>query len=153
MPSKSVFSFAILAIFAAVTKKTNVMKIYKWLRGLMKASALTTVMFIMQACYGTPSMYDIVDIPLSGYVIDKDTGQPLKGICLDASHTDTDYDHVIVYTDENGYFELMQWGNIHRVSSLTLEVKDMEGNYKPFDTLVMSDTDLTALKIKLESNQ
>ena len=32
------------------------MKIYKWLRGLMKASALTTVMFIMQACYGSPNM-------------------------------------------------------------------------------------------------
>ena len=30
------------------------MKTYKWLRGLMKASALTTVMFIMQACYGSP---------------------------------------------------------------------------------------------------
>jgi hypothetical protein len=30
------------------------MKIYKVLRGLLKASALTTVMFIMQACYGSP---------------------------------------------------------------------------------------------------
>ncbi|MBR3492717.1 MAG: hypothetical protein IKH44_10510 [Bacteroidales bacterium] len=32
------------------------MKTYKWLRGLMKASALTTVMFVMQACYGSPNM-------------------------------------------------------------------------------------------------
>lgn len=31
------------------------MKTYKFLRGLLKASALTTVMFIMQACYGTPN--------------------------------------------------------------------------------------------------
>ena len=31
------------------------MKTYKWLRGLLKASAFTTVMFIMQACYGTPN--------------------------------------------------------------------------------------------------
>lgn len=30
------------------------MKIYKFLRGLLKASALTTVMFVMQACYGSP---------------------------------------------------------------------------------------------------
>ena len=30
------------------------MKAYKIFRGLLKASALTTVMFIMQACYGTP---------------------------------------------------------------------------------------------------
>ena len=32
------------------------MKMYKFFRGLLKASALTTVMFIMQACYGSPNM-------------------------------------------------------------------------------------------------
>ena len=128
------------------------MKMYKWLRGLLKASALTTVMFIMQACYGTPSMYDMVEIQLSGRVVDKATGEPLKGICLDVFDANGS-DPIVGYTDENGCFNLVHWGNIHRVSSLTLEVKDMEGNYKPFDTLVMSDADLTALKIKLESNQ
>ena len=30
------------------------MKIYRLFRGLLKASAFTTVMFIMQACYGAP---------------------------------------------------------------------------------------------------
>ena len=33
-----------------------VMKTYKVFRWLLKASALTTVMFIMQACYGSPNM-------------------------------------------------------------------------------------------------
>ena len=37
------------------------MKAYKFLRGLLKASALTTVMFIMQACYGSP--YQDRDMP------------------------------------------------------------------------------------------
>lgn len=37
------------------------MKIYKILRGLLKASALTTVMFIMQACYGSP--YGSAEMP------------------------------------------------------------------------------------------
>ncbi len=37
------------------------MKTYKFLRGLLKASALTTVMFIMQACYGAP--YQDRDMP------------------------------------------------------------------------------------------
>ena len=32
------------------------MKTYKWLRGLLKASAFATVMFVMQACYGAPQM-------------------------------------------------------------------------------------------------
>ena len=30
---------------------------YKWFRGLLKASALTSVMFVMQACYGSPKDY------------------------------------------------------------------------------------------------
>ena len=30
------------------------MKAYKIFRWLLKASALTTVMFVMQACYGSP---------------------------------------------------------------------------------------------------
>ena len=32
------------------------MKIYKLFRWFLRASALTTVMFIMQACYGSPNM-------------------------------------------------------------------------------------------------
>ena len=131
------------------------MKIYKWLRGLMKASALTTVMFIMQACYGTPrDLDDIVEINLCGYVTDKVTGQPLQGIHLHVYHADGwSGCHDFGNSDENGYFEMRQWGNIHRVSQLTIEVEDNEGNYQPFDTLVFSDTDLTALRIKLTTNQ
>ena len=34
------------------------MKTYKWLRGLLKASAFATVMFVMQACYGAPKPLD-----------------------------------------------------------------------------------------------
>ena len=30
------------------------MKTYKFFRGLLKASAFATVMFVMQACYGAP---------------------------------------------------------------------------------------------------
>ena len=131
------------------------MKIYKWLRGLMKASALTTVMFIMQACYGTPKDFeDIVEIHISGYVTDKVSGQPLQGVHLHVFHADGwSGCHDFGNSDENGYFEMRQWGNIHRISQLTIEVEDDEGLYQPFDTLVYSDTDLTTLKIKLESNQ
>ena len=131
------------------------MKIYKWLRGLLKASALTTVMFIMQACYGTPKdLDDIVEINLCGYVTDKVTGQPLQGVQLHVFHADGwSGCHDFGNSDENGYFEMRQWGNIHRVSQLTIEVEDREGDYQPFDTLVFSDTDLTGLRIKLLSNQ
>ena len=33
------------------------MKTYKFFRGILKASAFTTVMFVMQACYGTPQQF------------------------------------------------------------------------------------------------
>jgi hypothetical protein len=128
------------------------MKTYKWLRGLMKASALTTVMFIMQACYGTPKK-EFVRINISGYVTDKSNGQPLQGIQLEAFHSEGDYDHVVGYTDENGYFEMSQWDFFDKVSQFTIEAVDTLGNYRSFDTLVSADSNLTELKIKLESNQ
>ena len=34
------------------------MKTYKWLRGVLKASAFAAVMFVMQACYGAPQPFD-----------------------------------------------------------------------------------------------
>ena len=37
------------------------MKSYKLFRWLLRASALTTVMFVMQACYGSP--YSDMDMP------------------------------------------------------------------------------------------
>jgi hypothetical protein len=126
------------------------MKIYKWLRGLMKASALTTVMFIMQACYGTPRDFGVVEIRISGYVTDKVTGKPLQGIQLDTYHLNYDTDHISGTTDENGYFEVLQWTNSEMVSTLSINVTDSEGNYQPFDTLVSLDSDHTGLKIKLE---
>ena len=39
----------------------RIMKSYKLFRWLLRASALTTVMFVMQACYGTP--YKDKDMP------------------------------------------------------------------------------------------
>ena len=128
------------------------MKIYRWLRGLMKASALTTVMFIMQACYGVPST-DQCEFVLSGYVTDKVTGQPLEGIMLSSRNLGTTYDYITAETDSNGYFEILQWGNCRYGASFILKVNDADGNFMPLDTTVFSDSDLSALDIKLESNQ
>jgi len=128
------------------------MKMYKWFRGLMKASALTTVMFIMQACYGVPST-DQCEFVLSGYVTDKVTGQPLEGIKLSARNVDTNYDYVTAQTDSTGYFEILQWGNCRYGANFNLKANDAEGYYKPIDTVLFSDSDLNTLNIKLESNQ
>lgn len=128
------------------------MKVYKWLRGLMKASALTTVMFIMQACYGVPST-DQCEFVLSGYVTDKVTGQPIEGIRLSVRNLGTNDDYVTAQTDSTGYFEMLQWGNCRYGASFNLKANDAEGYYMPVDTVLFSDSGLGALNIKLESNQ
>ena len=51
------------------------MKTYKWFRGLLKASAFATVMFVMQACYGAPQMADEPSIDEEELYQDTDTVQ------------------------------------------------------------------------------
>ena len=56
-----------------------IMKAYKWLRGLLKVSAFTTVMFVMQACYGTPQQFDdpsFNEDEKSSLVTDTEQGDP-----------------------------------------------------------------------------
>lgn len=125
------------------------MNIYKWLRGLLKASAFTTVMFVMQACYGVPST-DQCEYVMSGHVTDKVTGQPLEGIDLFVRNTVALYSNVSVQTDSTGYFEFVHWGNCGDLSIFSIEVTDPEGNYIEYDTLVDSESDLTSLSFKLE---
>ena len=77
-----------------------------------------------------------VEIQISGYVTDKATGQPLQGVPLHVFHADGwSACHDFADSDENGYFEMRQWGNINRVSQLTIEVEDTVANYRHFDTL------------------
>ena len=117
------------------------MKIYKWLRGLMKASALTTVMFIMQACYGVPNAYQV---QMSGIVVDKTTGFPLKDIEYQVDG------QTWGYTDENGQFDVWRYDEFDTIHQLSFI--DSIGRYQTFDTLI-SDANALDLKIKLESNQ
>lgn len=51
------------------------MKTYKFFRGLLKASAFATVMFVMQACYGAPHPIEEYDYDEEEYVVDNDTVQ------------------------------------------------------------------------------
>ena len=118
------------------------MKIYKWLRGLMNASALTTVMFIMQACYGPPiNMHSVL---MSGTVVDKATGLPLRDIAYKIDG------HIWGYTDENGQFDILKYDEIEMGHQLSFI--DTVGRYQTFDTLIR-DQEVWNMTIKLESNQ
>jgi hypothetical protein len=125
------------------------MRIYKWLRGLMKASALTTVMFIMQACYGVPNK-DECEFYLSGYVTDMETGDPLEGIEVSVRNHENLHGYISAYTDSTGYFSIVQWGSCRNEFYFNFKVNDNQSNYSSIDTVLLSDTDLTSLLVKLE---
>ena len=107
----------------------------------MKASALTTVMFIMQACYGVPNAYQV---QMSGVVVDKTTGLPLKDIEYQVDG------QTWGSTDENGQFDILKYDEIEIDHQLSFV--DTVGRYQSFDTLIR-DYEVWDLKIKLESNQ
>jgi putative lipoprotein (rSAM/lipoprotein system) len=51
----------------------------KWVNKIIGGLSLTSMMFIFQACYGTPQDFGL-DILIEGQVKSKTTGIPIKGI-------------------------------------------------------------------------
>lgn len=108
----------------------------KWLRNILKASTLTTALFIFQACYGTP--HDMMlerergVAPMSFSLVSDDTGAPLEGIKILASETDTPTNEIgITGTDGRCKVELFYLRNIQGPN---LRFQDPEGQYVPQDT-------------------
>lgn len=119
------------------------MKAYKIFRWFLRASALTTVMFIMQACYGTYYDPNMHEIKMKGIVVDKTSGKPLLGIVYAIN------DVIFGYTDENGEFDIWQYDVVY---SYQLSFADSTGQYRSFDTVV-EEAEISGLRIKLESNE
>ena len=64
------------------------MKTYKWFRGLLKASAFATVMFVMQACYGAPHPMEEYNYDEEEYVVDDDTLQEVEQQIIDEAEAE-----------------------------------------------------------------
>ncbi len=105
-------------------------------RCLLKASAFTTVMFIMQACYGAPQSArteeEPVEIRYSGIVTDNATCKPLQGIRMEVSG----YEEAVV-TDENGSFDIMLYDR--QFNGVLLTFSDENNIYAPTDTVIDSN--------------
>ena len=128
-----IFAEYYLQIFMAKNKT------YKWVRGLLQASAFTSVMFVMQACYGTPNYNRVeeerFEMSVSGKIIDNDSQQPLQGISVSSADLDE-----IVVSDENGEFHLSSYSYV-ALDSISLNFSDTTGRYGSLDTVVESDSD------------
>ena len=90
-------------IYVFINKKKRKMKrielkTRKLVRKIFNGISLTAVAFIFQACYGPgPDMY--CDVKLTGTVISKTTGLPIKGIQVSVDEVPN-----FGSTDENGKF-------------------------------------------------
>ena len=120
--------------------------LYKGFRGMLKASAFATVMFVMQACYGAPQTAQYgepVEIHYSGTVTNE-AGEPLQGITMEVNG----YDETAV-TDENGAFDVMFYED--RFYGAVLTFSDENNVYASIDTTIESNNNVD-LNIKMAAN-
>ena len=124
----------------------NSNKIYKWGRGLLKASVFTSVMFIMQACYGTPNddYMKETQLPISGTITDKASSQPIEGICVTINESD-----FTATSDENGEFKI-DYVAYGKTEKFDIRFSDNSGRYQVLDTVVAVKSSLN-LNINLKA--
>jgi hypothetical protein len=117
---------------------------WNWLHKIIGGISFTSVLFIFQACYGTPQ--DIGnDVLVEGQVKSKTTGQPIKGIRV-SSASGTQYQQ----TDDAGKFSFYSL----YVRNLGLRFEDIDstlnGAFLAKDTILSDIADKVWVDIKLE---
>ena len=117
----------------------------KLLRFLLKSFSLTAVLFVFQACYGTPQDFE-QDLQIEGTITDKVTGNPIQGIKVQIGGT-------IQYTltDESGRFYMYRYNNHSNFQLQCSDVDSLEnGNYYAYDTSVVYTAPYMNIDIALE---
>ncbi|MDD4967871.1 MAG: hypothetical protein PHT07_00420 [Paludibacter sp.] len=112
----------------------------RFYRKIIRGLSLTSIMFVFQACYGTPQDFGN-DIYLSGVVTSAKTGKPIKGIKVSLGHT---YQYEL--TDSAGKFGMY----VPELSMYNIQFADVDsidnGNF------ITQDTSLVALKDTIHVN-
>jgi len=118
--------------------------IRNWKSKLIAGLSFSSMMFIFQACYGTPQdlQYDVL---VEGQVKSKTTGQPIKGIKVSPT-TETQYQQ----TDDAGKFSFYTQTD----GSLGLRFEDIDsevnGAFQAKDTILTDVYNKIWVDIKLE---
>ncbi|GAF02948.1 peptidase associated/transthyretin-like domain-containing protein [Saccharicrinis fermentans] len=115
----------------------------KIIRKILGALSFTSVMFVFQACYGTPQDYGL-DVRLEGKVKSAKTGLPIKGIQVSVNE---EYQYTV--TDDSGFYSFY----VPFLDSLTVSFKDIDslenGSYLPKDTILNAREEEMVLNISL----
>ena len=117
----------------------------KWLRNILKASTLTTALFIFQACYGTPQrdFYEPGKARMSFSLVSKTTGLPLEGITISVGENE------LGVTNADGHCVVLIPYERNTIGPF-VNFQDPEGKYMPLDTM-LADLRERDILIELDS--
>ena len=116
------------------------------IRKIIGGLSLGSVLFVFQACYGTPQDLGL-DLLIEGQVKSKVSGLPIQGIKVSVAEN-MQYE----MTDEEGRFSFYT----EMLEGLTLQFQDVDstekGHFMAKDTLLTKLNDSVYLDIALEQN-
>ncbi|MBP5316875.1 MAG: hypothetical protein J6Y83_04135 [Bacteroidales bacterium] len=131
----------------------------KLLRNFLKGLSLTTALFVVQACYGTPQsalMSEGGVAPMYFSLVSDDTGEPLEGIVIYGNPQKLDYNYTsplpqLGITGADGKCRV-DISYIKNMEGPFLTFKDPDGKYATKDT-TLADLREREIIIKLESSK
>ena len=126
----------------------------KLFRNLLKGLSLTSALFVVQACYGTPqpSMFgEGGEAPMSFSLVAEDTGEPLEGIVISANRVEGQNKYELGITDADGKCRTTI-PYMRNLEGPFLKFEDPEGKYSVKDTVIADLRDREIL-IRLEQKR
>jgi len=107
-----------------------------WITKLIGGLSFTSVMFVFQACYGTPQDFGL-DVLIEGQVKSRATGAPVKGIKVSVAET-VQYE----FTNDEGKF------SFYTETNDTFKIRFEDVDFSQYGTFVNKDTLLTKADVK-----
>jgi hypothetical protein len=118
-----------------------------WIRKILAGLSFTSVLFVFQACYGTPQDFGL-DLLIEGQVKAENTGLPLQNIKVSVSNNSQ-----YAYTNQNGEFSFYT----ERIEGIELNFADSDslqnGLYAPKDTLLNNVSEKVYVSISLPESK
>lgn len=118
----------------------------KWIHNLLKGAALTSVLFIFQACYGTPEWLHDADVTFK--VVSAEDDKPIKDVeIFTRVHANENLDwNLCGYTDEEG--TLGATVGYDDESKTQFRFQDKDGAFEIKDTVVVDLSNTIVVKLR-----
>lgn len=118
-----------------------------WVRKILGSLSVTSVLFVFQACYGTPQDFGL-DLLVEGQVKSSSTGLPLQNIKVSVSNN-----MQYAYTNQNGEFSFYT----QVADKLTLTFADNDsvknGLYVTKDTVLSNISEKVNIDVLLDEEK